>query len=401
MTTPLVPWYTSNTLIAAIKRKCSVPINQRTFTNEDILALANEVMLSSMVPSIKMVHDNFYAQVVQVPLQAGIHRYAIPDRAIGMGLQDVFFEDNNGNLYEMTQIQAGDKAQYQRNTGINTTPHKFYTEGNDVVMIPATTISSQGFIDFVIYVRPNQLVPDERAQIISSFTKKITVNSPAIDDTLTIGVPQLNGSITNYTYTGITDAASLAAMVPPSIGVVASQVGITNVVNFVYTNRAISFLEGSNGGLVLDPNLNITFTLPIDTTIYSANSYIDFLQTKPGHKLYIWDKQIVSINASTAEFLDTDVPSTIVTGDYICLANECIIPYMPSELHNILAEKTAASVLEALGDVEGLKTAMAKIQDLEGKQNFLIDNRVENAPMKVVNKYSLLRLGKMGTFRRF
>lgn len=400
MTTPLVPWYTSNTLIEAIKRKCAVPLNQRTFEKEDILALANEVMLSSMVPSIKMVHDNYYAQVVKVPLIDNVARYPIPDRSIGMGLQDVFFEDSGGNLYEMTQIQAGDRAQYQRASGVNVTPHKFYTEGNDIVLLPATAQASSGQVVFVIYVRPNQLVVDERAAIFSNqFIKEVRVDNNLLvtTDTLTVlgnTFPASVGSTSGHS------AILMSSLINGSVtNLTATPVSDTIVLT--YNNRQLTTVANTNGGFSVSPNISITCTLPIDTTIYSVGSYIDFLQTKPGHKIYNWDLQIVGINGSVVTFVDADVPSTLIVGDYMCLANECIIPYMPSELHNILAEKTAASILEALGDVEGLKTAMTKIQDLETKQNFLIDNRVENAPFKVVNKYSLLRLGKMGSFRRF
>ena len=52
----------------------------------------------------------------------------------------------------------------------------------------------------------------------------------------------------------------------------------------------------------------------------------------------------------------------------------------------VLAQRVAQRVLEALGDTEGLNNATAKIAEMENKLTTMLDNRVEVAPRKVVNR---------------
>ena len=48
-------------------------------------------------------------------------------------------------------------------------------------------------------------------------------------------------------------------------------------------------------------------------------------------------------------------------------------------------------MLEALGDVEGMKMAQNELERMEYNSQTLIDNRVEGAPQKVVNRHSSLK----------
>ena len=80
------PWMTSNELIEAVKRKIALPINQRTFSEEDILAFSNEELMISQVPDILMYHEEFFVFSEDVTLIPNVQRYAIPERAMGMKL---------------------------------------------------------------------------------------------------------------------------------------------------------------------------------------------------------------------------------------------------------------------------------------------------------------------------
>jgi hypothetical protein len=52
----------------------------------------------------------------------------------------------------------------------------------------------------------------------------------------------------------------------------------------------------------------------------------------------------------------------------------------------VLAQRVAQRVLEAIGDSEGLNNATAKVAEMENKLSTMLDNRVEGAPRKVVNR---------------
>ncbi len=149
------------------------------------------------------------------------------------------------------------------------------------------------------------------------------------------------------------------------------------------------------------------------TALYVQNSKIDFLQTDPGHRTYLYDIKLREVLPNyVGKFKSADLKtylnnssggvqqfSPIKVGDYICLANECIIPQIPPELHSALAERTAARILSAIGDKEGLAISQAKIAELDKQQATLIGQRVDSSVPKVFNQFSLLRLGKRGRRR--
>lgn len=509
------PYYTSNDLIASVKRKIAFPVAQNTFLETDILAFANEEMFISQVPSVLQFHEEYFVHYVTVPLQTNLSRYPIPDRATGMKLRDLFWQDQNGNLFEMTRIEEHDKAFFQANIGSNQAVHKFYPEGNDVVLVPGVSNAPTGSLVFVFYLRPNQLVKNERAAIIAGFNQTVKINKSLIlpldtfslDGTIFTAINTAGGTITAITSystletkitstahqlsTGQTitisgsnsnpniDGTYIATVLDANNFIIPFQIGVAgttgtftctnqfliaatdaltasnlatsinnigdqsatvvnNIITLFYpdihmtitTSNAVGFLITQNTIGVQFTSLPSTYTDPetnITTPLFQNLVLIDFLKTKPGHNTFIYDVEIPNNGISgTSVFFTKDallVPTGTINnnggssgptvgntvqyiiadlkvGDYICLANECIIPQIPPDLHNGLAERTSARILAALGDQQGLQVSMAKIQEIETRQGNLLDNRSEGTPQKVVNRHSQLRYGKMGTTRR-
>lgn len=413
------PWYTSDDLIAAVKRKISFPVSQNTFSDEDILAFANEELMISQVPSVLQYHEEYFVTNVDVPLKDNTSRYPIPERAIGQRLRDLFWKDSSGNLFEMTRISSDDRAFFQRNIGANMAIHKFYFEGNDVVLTPQVVQGPSGRLNFVFFLRPNQLVPNERAAIINSFVSTVTLDNAQIvaGDTITINdvtFTAVAGAPSSLQFqiglTSIQTATNLVTAINTN-GTYSAENGTTttNVVNIMYdsipttlygnTVQFIPMVTTSNtNGFNINAYQGIKFDSVPDNITH--NSIIDFLQTKPGHKMRGYDREIQVLSGDIAYFNITDVPIDLVVGDYICLANECIIPQIPSDLHNALAERTCARILAAIGDQQGLATVNQKLQEIESRQGTIVDDRSEGTPQKITARHSLLRYGKMGHRRR-
>ena len=500
------PWYTSDKLIEAVKRKILAPISQATFTEDDILAFANEEMFISQVPAVMQYHEEYFVYRIQTALVSDISRYQIPERAIGMKLRDLFWSDASGNYFEMTRIQEDDKAYFQRNIGANQAVHKFYLENNDVILTPSVVGDPTGNLNFFIFLRPNQLVRDSRARIFESFTKDINLTSnPLVGD---IFVLQTNTSSVNsldYTLIAVqNDTYSILNTTPdgdfttiefssahniPIDSNLSVEIANTSI-DGIYSASVVSstkirvpkittspILSGDVeilDSFVIGASINQTMTnlvaainlLSIPSTVASAinstsfvintnditiqpisipstvvdvfsiesligfvlnqptedlieaGSLVDFLQTKPGHRTYSYDIIVRSVLERNGSHMIKVESSDLMTyysngynfqpkianiqvGDYVCLANECIIPQIPPDLHNVLAERTAARILSALGDSEGLQASNAKLQEIEIRQGTLLDNRVEGAPQKVLARHSLLHYGRIGPRRRF
>jgi hypothetical protein len=416
------PWMTTDDLISAVKRKISFPISQNTFSEEDIIQFANEEMFIAQVPSVLQYHEEYFVYRVQTPLVSNISRYSIPNRAIGMKLRDLMWSDSSGNYFEMTRINSDDKAFFQRNIGANQAIHKFYLEGNDVVLTPSVVGGPTGALNFFIYLRPNQLVSNSRARIIESFKRTISVPSGNVvsGDLLTLVVGYQTPSPTSYnlvagtSYTiGATPAitaTNLAAAITALgiTGVTASASGSDVVVTFLDITLQIT----EDGSLQISSQIGFEFDSEL-SSIFSVGSKIDLLQTLPGHRTYIFDVVLQAISGSIGYFNYSDLLVYLSTGfgftpqiiniqvgDYMCLANESIIPQIPPDLHNVLAERTAARILAAIGDQAGLAITNQKIAEMENRQGNLLDQRSEGTPQKITARNSLLRYGKMGVRRR-
>lgn len=527
------PWYTSADIIQSVKRKISFPISQQTFSELDILAFADEEMFISQVPSVLQFHSEYFVTYLTIPLYTNVSRYPIPNRAIGMKLRSVFWQDNSGNMFEMTQVAEEDRAFYQRNIGTNQAIHKFFIEGNDIVLTPGLITNPTGVLILVYYLRPNQLVKNDRAASIVDFQQTITLDNSLLNplDILTIGVDanpagpgvinipftavtSLGGTISSIVFNSTTStlittsaphqlsdfqiatisgsnsnpavnnsypvtvlspttftiptqiatsgntgsfvspnqfqiagtsaltAANLAASIS-SLNMVNSTVAPlnSNVITVSFDNIYTLFTSPNTLGFVIPPQyttnqanpgatIGINFNqLPTTYTdnetnvtedLYLPGVLIDFLQTKPGHKTYLYDIPIPSNAISgtvitmpvQALLVPTGTVNTIQTtgiqymvapfvpGDYICLANECIIPQIPPDLHNGLAERTAARILAALGDAAGLQASKDKIQEIEVRQGNLMSTRDDGNVQKVTGRHSLLHQGKLGAWRR-
>lgn len=578
------PWMTSNDIIEAVKRKIAFPVSQNTFSEEDILRFANEEMFISQVPSVLQYHEEYFVYRVQVPLVTNISRYSIPDRAIGMRLRDLMWSDSSGNFFEMTRISADDKAFFQRNIGANQAIHKFYIENNDVVLTPSVVGSPTGQLNFFIFMRPNQLVTNDRAATIVGFTQDMTVSSSydylfettdvdvtkntlsinsksftSADVNSTTGVftinshgyidgtavslsgdvpaplvansvyyivsattnsfklsETLNGSSIELTTSGSgsmkiarvhgyglnkkiyfyssgtlpsgLNAVSPFYVIPVSLSefkvglslngsevdiastgtgshiISSNQVVITlatqtpepSVYSFdilprfttaeIATNLQSSITTAAIEGLTASVNsATVTCTFSDATTTFVAlnetaisvsslfgfvvqtespslyntvGTKIDLLQTKPGHKTYVFDVRVkafstVSTGVYSIKVNRSDLLVSLSNGygfvplmggyqlgDYISLAGESIIPQLPPDLHNMLAEKTAARILASLGDQAGLAMANEKIKEMEYRQGGLLDDRVDGAPQKITARHSILRYFKMGVRKR-
>ncbi len=75
------------------------------------------------------------------------------------------------------------------------------------------------------------------------------------------------------------------------------------------------------------------------------------------------------------------VPAGLAAGDFVCLAEETPVPQIPPDLHPLLAQATAAEVLDQIGDSDAYQRAAAKMQGLLGGARALIVDRVPGEPV--------------------
>jgi hypothetical protein len=413
------PWYTSSTLVAAVKRKIMFPTSQSTLDDDEILDFANEEMQVSQVPDILQYHEEYLVTYEILPLVANQSRYAIPSRAVGMRLRNAFWMDQQGNLFDMTRISPADKAIFQSMLGTSQALAKFYIEGNDLIVAPGVSQSPTGYLVLYFFLRPNQLVDESRSATNTGFQQTITVDNTTLvsgnvvsfsnsGDTFEAGVQFAIGATSVDTATNLVTAINTA-----DFGATASNVsGTSAVITLTFTDVRVGIMLNRDLPLLFEQaTSNITttntaaFAIPLtlamtftslDTSIFPNLSYIDMLETGGGHRTKNYDVQIKNSSATALMFNIVDIPLNASTGDYVCPQRECIIPQIPSDLHVALAERVCARILSAIGDKDGLQNVNDKLQEINLRTGTLVDNRSEGNPLKVLNKNSLLGFGRRG-----
>jgi hypothetical protein len=124
---------------------------------------------------------------------------------------------------------------------------------------------------------------------------------------------------------------------------------------------------------------------------FSGTTEIDIIDKRSPNKIKYVDVTVDSTNSAlkTVTFTTEDAP-TLQVGDYVCKAEETIIPQLPSSLIPVLAQRVAIKCLEALGDTESLQNAKQDLSKMEKNMFSLMDDRVDGAPQKIVNRHGFL-----------
>jgi hypothetical protein len=162
-------YFTSDTLVADIKRRAMIPTNQLTFTKSDFLAFANSEIDQGLVPMIISIKEEYYVSEVEYPLVANKSKYPIPYRAVGGKLRNIFYQDTNGALSEMTRISPSDIAFFQStSSGTDSRAFAYYIQGNDIVLIPSVSANPTGSILMKYYLRPSDLVEENKTAVITN-----------------------------------------------------------------------------------------------------------------------------------------------------------------------------------------------------------------------------------------
>lgn len=143
-------------------------------------------------------------------------------------------------------------------------------------------------------------------------------------------------------------------------------------------------------------DLGSTLSLTVDTDLTGVLSTItpaDFVNTTSPAIYKALDVTPVSVASGTIVVNESDVTANgsvqIAVGDSIALAKTINTPMIPQEFHPVLAQAAACRLLEALGDLNKLQAAMAKLGEMRSQAIKLISNRVETAVEYFNSQYGL------------
>ena len=163
---------TGDKLIESVRNRAMVPSDNRTFDDNNILAIANEEMDVQLLDKILSIKEGHLATHIDIPKNdEGI--YNIPDRAVGNKLMDVSLIESN-QVWEMSQISISELPNHDEaynSFGMD----KFYIEGNQIKIIQPAR--SYEYVRMYFYIRPNVLTKLNQAAIIKNITSSAGITT--------------------------------------------------------------------------------------------------------------------------------------------------------------------------------------------------------------------------------
>lgn len=166
--------YTTLDLIAGIKRNSHVPEAQVTFSDADLLAIADMAMRTQISPKISSVREGFWTTTKDYPLEnsQSLQNFPIPGLALGNAIVEAKVLVNQ-NFLPLDRIEINEL------TSTNFTPrpnYGYYVEDNMLKVLPNGGIT--GSIRIWYNRMPSQLVlPLACAQINDVTGNVVTVDT--------------------------------------------------------------------------------------------------------------------------------------------------------------------------------------------------------------------------------
>lgn len=174
--------YSTTGLIASIKLKGSLPTSQNLFTNADFVSLANDEMLTTVVPLVMDTNEEYFVQNYTATVVAGTSKYSLPTRAMGGKLRDVSILDSNNKTIPLILITREEMNRNGFDFGAYNSDTSqvsyYYMEGNKVCLFPTPATATT--LQLSYFRRPGDLVLTSSAGKILSIntsTNEVTLNN--------------------------------------------------------------------------------------------------------------------------------------------------------------------------------------------------------------------------------
>ncbi len=199
-----------------IKRVCSVPTSQLTYTDEDFSRIANDCLQTEVVPLIMSTREEYFVTYVDVPSPAdGV--IDMPEGAVGAKLRSVCFKQqsnplilNNLPRIDLDVVAGAGFSNYAVLAG-------FYIENNSIVLYPNTSVPTNTTIRIYYYKRTLDLAnPESYGRVVSvdSGTNTVVLDFVPYDWTVGTVLNSVAG-IPNFSTTN--SETTITAVSSPSI----------------------------------------------------------------------------------------------------------------------------------------------------------------------------------------
>ena len=173
--------FTTLDLLSSIERRSFIPTNQNTYSQAELLAIADEITSTDIVPAIMSCREDYFVHTSTIPVVANQALYDLPARSVNASLREIKLtnSDRNKNLVRV-EIE-------NLHSNVTGNPHGFYFKGSNLGLYP-TPSSDTGSIQYDFYLGPGSLVLPSASAIIASInTSTNIVSFSSLPATFTTG----------------------------------------------------------------------------------------------------------------------------------------------------------------------------------------------------------------------
>ncbi len=171
----------------------------------------------------------------------------------------------------------------------------------------------------------------------------------------------------------------------------------TGSLRMPYHRQLSALCSTSNAGQVTAITAT-DVTVSVSPTSFVAGVVVDFIKTRSLSTILSQDVTVTNVASNVLTFATGDIPSRLVVGDWISLAQTTPIIPIPDESYDYFEGLVGISILKAIGDNEGATELKKEVDELEKDVKSLLEPRIDGEPEKIINFHSLLR---QKSFRRF
>ncbi len=158
----------ADSLIAGVKRRITMPASQSLDTNNDILAFADSIISSRIVPMVEAVNQEFFVYKTDIDLVAGQSIYSIPYRAIGRTLRELKLRTSDSNVRNVSLIALEDAQIFQ--SSVNTIGFYFLSDKIKLVPDVPSNISPDQTLEMWYRMAPSRLVQSSDAMLVTGIS---------------------------------------------------------------------------------------------------------------------------------------------------------------------------------------------------------------------------------------
>lgn len=217
--------YTTDSLLETTRTDCLTPEADALFTDTRLLSILTFEQMTTLVPQIMEVQEEYFVHVVDIAIDATATAYAMPERAVGKKLRDVSLIDSAGNEVYLSRVNPSDVKFYSQVNTVNSNSWQevFYLQNNSVMLLPG--ISPQ-YVSLRLryYRRPNNLCATGDAgliTVIDTNTNTVTVTGGTwtVGDTVDFidSTPSFDSLEDDAAITGVSNSDITFASLPTGL----------------------------------------------------------------------------------------------------------------------------------------------------------------------------------------